>query len=108
MTAKRCRWGEPIIIAILADPGCRLVSRFVDHIDAMPTPMATWYALRLSIKTEAYVAQTKLVHKGLLTTRTTQCHGNSTLYASVRGSTIRGKSGSLKGKNLVRSKLLLI
>lgn len=111
MSAKRWWWCEPIIIPILTDTASRLVPRFVDNVDAMPTPMATtWYALRLSIKTQAYVAQTKLTHKGLLTTRTTEtyAHGYSTLDAPVRGSTIRGESRSLEGKNLVRSKLLLI
>jgi hypothetical protein len=107
MSAKSCWWCEPVLIPLLADTGIRLVSRFVDNVDAVPTPMAAWYALRLSIKTQAYVAQTKLAHKGLLTTRTTETR-DSTLYTSVRGSTVRGEPRSLKGKNLIRSKLLLV
>jgi hypothetical protein len=70
--------------------------------------MATRHALRLSIKTQVYVAQTKLIHPGLLTTRTTKGQGNSALYASVRSCAIRGEPRSLEGKNLVRSQLLLI
>ena len=50
MTAKRRRWCEPILIPILANTDSRLAPRFVNYVDAMPTPMAR-YALRLSIKT---------------------------------------------------------
>jgi hypothetical protein len=109
MSAKSCWWREPVLIPLLADTGIRLVSRFVDNVDAMPTPMTAWYVLRLSIKTQAYVAQTKLAHKGVLTTRTTESETrDSTLCTSVRSSTVRCEPRSLKGKNLIRSKLLLV
>jgi hypothetical protein len=90
MPTERCRLGEPIVKPILTDTDTGLASRLVDHIDAMPTPMATRDTLRLTIEAQAYVTQAKLTHKSLLAAWSTKRHGDCTLYASVGGGTIRG------------------
>jgi hypothetical protein len=78
----------------------------------MPAPMATWNALRLSIKAYAKIAQPKLTHEGLLaihvTERATGPHRNRTLHTSVGSGTIWRKPRGLERKNLIRSELLLI
>jgi hypothetical protein len=107
MPTERRRWCEPILEPILADTGIWLACRFVDNVDAMPAPMATWNALRLSIKAYANIAQSKLTHE-VLTIRATERHRNRTLYTSVGSGTIRRKPSGLEGKNLIRSELLLI
>jgi hypothetical protein len=90
----------------------RLATDFVDNVNAVPSTMAPRNALGLPIETYADGCQaTELTHRILwppIATQAARTNGNSTLDTPVRRRTIRSKPWSLKRKNLIGCKLLLV